>query len=315
MRDHVKTKPSFRIILDNAYKDLAFDSSIGLFEVAPDLMPYGIELNSVAKFHGYAGRRGPGFAVSQNTHDIQSLKNIQSTALGIGDTAEKFLAEAFSNTIFNPEKSEDIIGMYRRRCRFVANYINEQLKPTESTNHEIALSPQGGMFVFADFKPWLGKKIDPKEARKIRKTLGETMPANKKYFSHAVFKNNTINDDKDLSIYLMFKAKVVTIPGQDFGIDAKDGMIRLALGDIGKLTNYNFNYTEVINSQPQLKSDPTTYFDPHRKKPEIEEFANYLPKEANFHLKPLDDLRKLKSAMNQIITCLKTLDKQNVRSH
>jgi|GEM_PF-5559667 len=145
------------------------------------------------------------------------------------------------------------------------------------------------MFVFADFNHWLGKKIEPKESRALRNLLCETMPENSDYFNHEVFKNNRINDDKDLSLYLMLKAHIVTIPGQDFGASPEDGMLRIALGDIGDLTTY-------------------------RKTTSTEQFANYLPNEPDLRNKPLNDLRKLKSGMDRVISTLRNLEQEKTRS-
>ncbi|MEK6746083.1 MAG: hypothetical protein AABY33_03535 [Pseudomonadota bacterium] len=276
-------------MLDNAYKDLSFSPHKGLFEIEPELMKHGIEFNSVAKFHGYAGRKGPGFAVSQNTDDIAMLRRQLNPDLGIGAGNEAFLKAAFSPNYFTPERIEKTLGMYRRRCNFVTNYINAQLKPTIGSNHQIALSTEGGMFVFADFNHWLGKKIEPKESRALRNLLCETMPENSDYFNHEVFKNNRINDDKDLSLYLMLKAHIVTIPGQDFGASPEDGMLRIALGDIGDLTTY-------------------------RKTTSTEQFANYLPNEPDLRNKPLNDLRKLKSGMDRVISTLRNLEQEKTRS-
>ena len=289
LKAHVKAHPEFRIVLDNAYKDLSFEPHKGLFEVAPELMQHGIEFNSVAKFHGYAGRKGPGFAVSQNAEDIAMLRRQLNPDLGIGMGYEAFLRGAFDPSYFTPECVEKALGMYRRRCRFVTNYINEQLAPTQGTNSHIALPTEGGMFVFADFSRWLGKQIVHKEARKLRQLLSEIMPENSGYFNHEAFKNDTINDDKDLSLYLILKAQVVTIPGQDFGAAPGAGMLRLALGDIGDLTTYK--QTE-----------------------QSEDFRHYLPEEPDLERKPLDDLRKLKAVMDRAISTLRILEQERGRS-
>jgi aspartate/methionine/tyrosine aminotransferase len=277
---HVKQHPEFRILLDNAYADLQFSTPTSLLTHSPSLANHIVEFNSVAKYTGFSGREGPGFAVSQNIEDIEMLRKRLNPSLGLGDERQAVLVKAFDPNNFSPEKSEKIIGTYRRRCHFVANYINYRLRAADGQNHQVALTPEGGMFVFADMKRWLGKKIAPREATKLKREAGVLIPDHREFFANELFKNNTINDDKDLSLYLALKAHVVTMPGQDFGIDGNEGMIRLALGDINQMTQYN--------------APPA-------------EFASYLPGE-DLEGKPLDDLRKLKSGIDQMIATLKELE-------
>ena len=272
----------FRIILDNAYKELSFDDHKGLLEVAPDLMSHTIEFNSMAKLHAYAGQDGPGFAVSKNTNDIAMLNEYNKPHLGLGEPREELLREAFSSDFLTKERIEQTRRIYRKNCRFVANYVNATLGKL-GDNHPVVMRPDGGMFAYADFGKWLDKKIDNTEARRFRSILSNAMPEHTEYFNKAVFQNDKINDDKDLSFYLLLKAHVVTLPGQDFDEAPKDGMLRLALGDIGETTSYK------------------------GKKPKPKFLTPYLDEQDRGE-RPYHTLRKLKVAMDRSIDVLRGLE-------
>jgi aspartate/methionine/tyrosine aminotransferase len=283
LEKHAGEHPDFRVILDHGYYDLQFNEPVGLLSVASEkLKPHIIEFNSVAKFHAFAGIGGLGFAASENTGDIAMLRGQLNTGLGFNDF-EPFLRKAFSPGYFSDERVEQARSFYRRRCKFVANYINEKLGAV-GQNHDVALMPDGGIFVFADFSRWIGKSV-PK-ADELRTKLSKAAPKEyKAYLEQELFKEGRINDDKDLSFYLLSAAHIVTIPGKDFGTGPEQGMLRLALGDIGDLTSYKSRRAEDVD------------------------FNHYLPSEKRG--KPLDDLRKLQSAIDRAIRALGALKEHN----
>lgn len=185
----LRKHPNIVVLSDDIYDHLIFDGAKRaphLLDVAPDLKERIILINSASKTFSMTGWRvgwavGDEKVISLMTH-YQS-QTVSCTA-GFAQTATAFALEHTET-----ELKEAVAKLKIRRDKML-NHLKEVPGLT-------CTAPEGAFYLWADVRPWLGKKMDGK----------------------------TLDSTRDIANSLLEKFYVATVPGIESGTE---GFLRLS---------------------------------------------------------------------------------------
>lgn len=219
-----------RIILDEAYAELQLNGEdhISLYQVAPDLRQRIILIRSSTKALSAAGER-MGVVVCKDHAFLEQLEGIQTEILGHASKSGNHAYAAAMDALSEGEQLR-LIAWYKPMVDFVA----EGLRLMGAQMPDIHYQVQGTFYVMANLKEFIGTPID----EKAKLALPDA---------------TTIRDDEDLVYHLLFKEQLMVAPLSYFGVDAKEGFVRITCSDVKHVEDLVIRLTKALTELRQEK--------------------------------------------------------------
>lgn len=197
------------IIMDEAFMEVVFgeDKNCSLLHAAPELYERTFLFRSGTKALGFSGERLAFNTVPKAFRE--GLRTLQSRLLGNpAVSGQAVLSEAFST--LNAEMIHTLSSYYETSAKCLKSMLSN-ITPTIKT-----ITPQGGFYLLAEMSAFMHMPL----ADAAKQMLGVT--------------HDTAQTDVEIAANMLFgcgvsgKKGVAVIPASFFGVDPKEGMVRIS---------------------------------------------------------------------------------------
>ncbi len=198
--------PDLKIVMDEAYAEMCWTCSKvpSLLEIAPELTKRIIILRSATKALSMAGERwGMMMAFDPELMTLFRNKNIKATGHA-PRTAQLMYAKTMES--FDDDQKRELQDYYQPKVE----YVYQRTKAMGASMPDPAYKIEGSFYVLCDLSDLLGEAIPPEAKR----ALGQD-------------KTDKIQTSEDLAYSLLFQDSLMVAPGAYFGMDPKNGFIRI----------------------------------------------------------------------------------------
>ena len=208
--------PKVNIMLDEIYRDIIVNQDsegkpkpyVSLLHVAPDLKDRTLLFFAGSKGCSLAGERIGG--VVGPVEAINALATIQFPILvHPSRTSQAAFVKGMEMISQSPDIRKKVSDFYKVRLDAVRQGLGDAV---------IKADVEGAFYVVADLKDLIGKPFSEKARNYIR-----SHPANFEGLD-----TDTIQNDKQIALQLLFENGVAVTPGSAFGFKPEDGKMRIA---------------------------------------------------------------------------------------
>ncbi len=210
--------PTVAIILDEVYRDLAYDGYLSIIEVMPEFRERTIIINSASKGLMAAPDLRCGFvAAPESWINAMAISQLSVTA-SVSRLTQVALMDVVNTKIHGHSTSWEkrVCQEFKRNTLFMKEAL-------ENLGFTIAAEPQAGFFLLLNAKNLLGMEI-PSQFYYEDEEKKSTEAVN----LHELLGANKLVDDLALTTYFMHVAGVAMTPGCGFGLPPSCGFLRLS---------------------------------------------------------------------------------------